>query len=89
MMSMTRVILRDMKTAISVPDELFRQAEALAKRLGIPRSQLYARALGEYLDTHGPDHVTNALNAVYTEGQSTLEPTMAAAQAAAIAEDEW
>lgn len=86
---MTRVILKDVKTAISLPDELFRQADALAKRLGIPRSQLYAQALAEYLETHGPAHVTSALDAVYAEVDSTLDPSLAAAQASALVEEEW
>ena len=86
---MTRVILRDVKTAISLPDDLFKQAEALAKRLGIPRSQLYARALTEYLAAHGPRHVTQALDAVYADEDSTLDPSLVAAQATAVDEDEW
>jgi hypothetical protein len=40
-----------MKTAVSLPDPLFRRAEKAAKRLGISRSELYARALGEFLAT--------------------------------------
>ena len=86
---MTRVILRDVKTAISLPDELFRQAELLAKRLGIPRSQLYARALEEYLDTYGLTHVTSALDAVYADVEATLDPGLAAAQASAVGEEDW
>ena len=38
-----------MKTAVSVPDPLFRRAERTAKRLGISRSELYARALNDFL----------------------------------------
>lgn len=83
------VILSDMKTAISLPDDLFRQADDLAKRLGIPRSQLYARALAEYLDAHGSAQVTDALNAVYGETASSLDPEIAGAQAAAVGEEGW
>ena len=86
---MTRVILSEVKTAISLPDDLFRQAEALAKRLGIPRSQLYARALEEYLEIHGPAHVTSALDAVYADVDSALDPGLATAQASAVDEEEW
>ena len=86
---MTRVILNGVKTAISLPDELFHQADALAKQLGVPRSQLYAQALAEYLETHGPAHVTSALDAVYAEVDSTLDPSLAATQATAIDEEEW
>jgi len=38
-----------MKTAISLPDPVFNQAEALAQQLGLSRSELYTRALQAYL----------------------------------------
>ncbi|MCP3977277.1 MAG: ribbon-helix-helix protein, CopG family [bacterium] len=78
-----------MKTAISLPDELFHQVDALAERLGIPRSQLYARALTEYLAAHGPEHVTASLDAVYSDVDSSLDPVIVAAQAASVRKDEW
>ena len=78
-----------MKTAISLPDELFHQVDALAARLGIPRSQLYALALSDYLSTHGPEHVTAALDAVYSGADSSLDPVIVAAQAATLPEDDW
>jgi predicted transcriptional regulator len=49
-----------MKTAISVPDEVFRRAERLAKRLKVSRSELYGRALAEYVARHSPEEVTEA-----------------------------
>ena len=53
-----------MKTAISIPDDVFTQADALARELKQSRSQLYARAVREYLARHSADNVTAALNAV-------------------------
>lgn len=78
-----------MKTAISLPDELFRRAEDLARRLGIPRSQLYARALSDYVAANSPEHTTAALNDVYADAASSLEPAIAAAQSAVLAEEDW
>ena len=86
---MTTVILNPMKTAISLPDELFQRAEALAKQLGIPRSQLYARALADYLASVAPERITEALDAVYGEEESTIDPSLAAAQSTALGGDEW
>jgi predicted transcriptional regulator len=86
---MTRVILAPMKTAISLPDDLFRRAEALADRLGIPRSQLFARALAEYLAAHDAEQVTAALDALYADQPSELDESVAAAQAVAVAVEEW
>ena len=53
-----------MKTAISIPDDLFEDAERLAQRLGHSRSKLYSRALREFVARYEPDHVTEALDAV-------------------------
>lgn len=53
-----------MKTAISVPDKIFRDAEIYAKRFNKSRSQLYTEAISEYLARHTPDAVTSALNMV-------------------------
>ena len=54
-----------MKTAISLPDELYEDAEQTARAMGIPRSQLYARAVSEFLKKHKRDQITQKLNDVY------------------------
>jgi metal-responsive CopG/Arc/MetJ family transcriptional regulator len=54
-----------MKTAISIPDELFTLAEITAKKLGIPRSQLFARALEEFIENHSNQSITDKLNKIY------------------------
>jgi metal-responsive CopG/Arc/MetJ family transcriptional regulator len=53
-----------MKTAISLPDEVFRDADRLAKRLKKSRSNLYTEAVAEYVARHEPEAVTDALNQV-------------------------
>lgn len=53
-----------MKTAISVPDDVFARAEVLARRSGRSRSQVYSAALREYVARHAPDDVTEALDRV-------------------------
>jgi predicted transcriptional regulator len=78
-----------MKTAISLPDDLFRRAEALARKLGVPRSRLYALALEEYLGRHGPANVTADLDRVYEDQPSDLDPLLATLQGAVIDEVEW
>lgn len=86
---MNGVILLVMKTAISLPDPLFAAADHLARRLGVSRSELYATAIEEYLRAHRDDAVTEALNRVYGEEDSSLEPALAALQAAALSRDDW
>jgi metal-responsive CopG/Arc/MetJ family transcriptional regulator len=53
-----------MKVAVSIPDDVFAEAEALAKRLKSSRSEIYSRALGEFIGTHAPDRVTERMNDV-------------------------
>ena len=78
-----------MKTAISLGDELFDAAERLARRLGVSRSELYARALGRFVDEHRDDGVTAALDAVYLETESGLEPGFARLQGASLEPGDW
>jgi metal-responsive CopG/Arc/MetJ family transcriptional regulator len=54
-----------MKTAISMPDGLFREADHLANRLGISRSALYASGVAEYIGAHREQSVTERLNKIY------------------------
>ncbi len=58
-----------MKTAISIPDDLFAVADALAHELGQSRSQLYSRAVREYVARHSADSVTKALDEVWSDVQ--------------------
>ena len=76
-----------MKTAVSVPDELFAEGERLAAQLGIARSQLYARALQEYVQRHGSDNVTARLDAVYSTEESDIDPMISELQEAALADE--
>ncbi len=54
-----------MKTAISLPDALYEEAEQTARTMGIPRSQLFARAVAEYIRRHRREGITARLNEVY------------------------
>ena len=79
-----------MKVAISVPDPLFRQAESVAHRLRIPRSQLYARALEAFLDQQARPDVTERLNAVYGTAQGEVsDPAWLGAGLDVLRRVEW
>ena len=56
-----------MKTAISIPDKVFEEAERLAERLQTSRSQLYTRALAEFVARHDDDQLAAAMNRVVDE----------------------
>ncbi len=69
-----------MKTAVSLPDDLFRRAEATARKLKISRSQLYATAIAEFLAKRRSNHITERLNKIYAKDSSQLDPALNAAQ---------
>lgn len=56
-----------MKIAVSVPDDVFQEAEELARRMKRSRSEVYSRALAEYLARHAPDRVTEAMDRALAE----------------------
>jgi metal-responsive CopG/Arc/MetJ family transcriptional regulator len=79
-----------MKTAISVPDDVYREAERHAKRTRKSRSQLYAEALKEYLARHAPDEVTARMNEVLEEvGQTGPDPFVGGAARRVLEAVEW
>jgi hypothetical protein len=78
-----------MKTAVSVPDELFRQAEAEAKKLRISRSKLYSTALSEFLDRKRSKSITERLNEVYSKQDSKLDPALERMTLESLRKERW
>jgi metal-responsive CopG/Arc/MetJ family transcriptional regulator len=65
-----------MKTAISIPDEIYHSADQLAKRLGVSRSELYSKAVLNYINAHKNDAVTKALDQIYAKEKSEIDPVI-------------
>ena len=80
-----------MKTAISIPDEVFKSGEQLAARLRVSRSELYAKALTAFLEEHRDDLVRSRLNEVYGPGaeSSSLDSGIALLQRRSIGRGRW
>ncbi len=80
-----------MKTAISIPDDLFQAAERTARRLGLSRSALYQRALAAYLDRLNDRLVTEALDATYAAGAENdrLDEILERMQSSTFPSEEW
>ena len=79
-----------MKTAISISDSIFHKADALAKQLGVSRSELYAKAVSEFLARHDSDRVRARLDQVYGASDGRVEPALAAAQHRSVPRaDQW
>lgn len=78
-----------MKTAISLPDSVFDEAEALAQHLGLSRSELYTKALQAYLRKHNRNQILSRLNQVYSQESSDLDPMMATMQFMSLPREDW
>ena len=80
-----------MKTAVSIPDRVFESAEKLASRLGVSRSQLYAKALANLVEDHREDLITSRLNEIYgPDGEdSSLDPGSALLQSRSLPRKRW
>lgn len=79
-----------MKTAISLPDGVYRDAERHAKRTKKSRSQLYAEAISEYLARHAPDEVTDKMNSVIAQlGDTGRDHFVSGAARRVLASVEW
>jgi metal-responsive CopG/Arc/MetJ family transcriptional regulator len=78
-----------MKTAVSLPDDLFRRAEAAARSLRVSRSQLYATAIAELLDRQQEIKVTEALNEFYSRQPAKVDSALHRAQLKSLAKDSW
>jgi len=63
-----------MKTAVSLPDKLFKAAERLAVRQRKSRSRLYADALAEYVVRHESRTVTQRINEVLASADEPMDP---------------
>ncbi|NJL22997.1 MAG: hypothetical protein HC895_22710 [Leptolyngbyaceae cyanobacterium SM1_3_5] len=78
-----------MKTAISLPDSVFEEAEALAQQLGLSRSELYTKALQAYLKKYDRNQILHRLNQVYAQESSQLDPAMATMQFMSLPHADW
>ena len=78
-----------MKVAVSIPDDIFVDAEKLTEALGTSRSDLYARALAAFVDEHVPDKVTQALNDVVDAVGTEPDGFAQAAAGRALERTEW
>lgn len=78
-----------MKTAISLPKDVFEKAEQLALKARKSRSRIYCEALREYVARHSPDDVTDALNRAMEQIGQPEDRFVTLASARALARAEW
>jgi metal-responsive CopG/Arc/MetJ family transcriptional regulator len=78
-----------MKTAVSIPDDVFEGAERLARRTKKSRSQLFSDAVSEYVARHAPEEVTDAMDRVCAELGHPADPFVSSASCRVLARSEW
>ena len=78
-----------MKTAISIPDSIYKAAEKLAIRLEMTRSALYTQAINKFLIEYRNDRITEKLNTVYEKETSGLDSGFETLQLISMEEDDW
>ena len=78
-----------MKTAVSIPDEVFTETERLARHLKKSRSEVYSLALAEYVARHAPDRVTEAMDRVLAEVGGESDEFAAAAARRILESSQW
>jgi predicted transcriptional regulator len=78
-----------MKTAVSIPNEVFEEAEQLARRTRRSRSELYSRALAEYVARHAPDRVTEAMDRALDDINEPADSFSRAASRRVLKRSRW
>lgn len=78
-----------MKTAISLPEIIFKQAERFARKFKKSRSQLYVEAITEYLERHAPDMITESMNSVCEKLKGTDSAFSSAASIRILSREQW
>jgi len=78
-----------MKTAVSIPDQVFEQAERLARRTRKSRSHVFSSALREYVARHSPDDVTEAMDRVCDQVGEQTDQFVARAARQTLEHSEW
>jgi metal-responsive CopG/Arc/MetJ family transcriptional regulator len=78
-----------MKTAISIPNEVFETADRFARRKKLSRSALFTMAVTEFLSHHRQDDVTEQLDKVYGEQASAVDPVLGRLQASSLPKESW
>ncbi len=78
-----------MKTAVSIPNDVFNSAERLAKRARKSRSQVYSDALREYVARHAPDEITEAMNRVIDKVRPEPDPFVSGTARRAFQQPDW
>lgn len=85
----TAVILRFMKTAISVSDDIFELSERLAKKLKVSRSRIFAMGVKKLGEEFDEESLIAKINAVCDKVDTSLDPPLRQYQSRMIKRENW
>jgi len=78
-----------MKTAISIRDDIFEEAEETAQQLGLSRSRLYTLAILEYVQNHASESITSRLNDIHDAEKTDLDDDIKQLNYDLLTGDDW
>jgi metal-responsive CopG/Arc/MetJ family transcriptional regulator len=78
-----------MKTFISIPDALFKQAEKTAKAIGISRNRLFTMAIETFLEKQDSSLVTKTLNRIHSDLWDGLDENISRMQMKSLSMERW
>ncbi len=78
-----------MKTAVSIPDDIFEGADQLARRTKRSRSRLFSDALKEYLARHAPEKITEAMDQACAQIGEEKDAFVLSAARRVLEKSEW
>jgi predicted transcriptional regulator len=78
-----------METAVSIPSDIYQQAEELAKQLGLSSNQLFAQALEQWIKAQREAEINRRWEEVYSQEDSSLDPVLMQMQLTALEPEEW
>ena len=85
----TKVILLNMKTAISVPNDVFELSERLAKKLKVSRSRIFAMGVQKLAEEHDEEDLIANINRVCEKVETSADPILFKMAMLSLPKDEW
>lgn len=78
-----------MRNEIALPADILDAAQQLAHSLGLSSSELFAAALSDFIQRHNTNDITAALDQIYSETDSRLDPMLSTIQLKSLPKEDW
>lgn len=78
-----------MKTAISVPNEIFELSEKLAKKLKVSRSKIFSMGVEKLAEEYNEEEIIKNINRVCEKVDTSVDPALFKMAMLSLPKDEW